>query len=159
MEQTFKLRQTGAELQAILDKCVELPTREELDAELEAAYHKPEDGIPNEDLSEEVRVSLSKADTALQEAYEIINHADLSLRAGTYNINSIESIVRIWNEGKIPVFVAHLTDDNVDFVAILQKDSKERFVGDYFAGSKRFHFYSLAATSQYATASISVSNI
>ena len=94
MEQTFKLRQTGAELQAILDKCVELPTREELDAELASAYHKPEDGIPNEDLSEEVRTSLSKADTALQEAYEVINHADLSLLAGTYNINSIASIVR-----------------------------------------------------------------
>lgn len=159
MEQTFKLRQTGAELQAILNKCVELPTREELDAELASAYHKPEDGIPNEDLSEGVRTSLNKADTALQEAYEIINHADLSLRAGTYQINSIASIVRIWNEGKIPIFVAHLTDDNVDFVAILKKDSTEHFVGDYFAGSKRFHFFSLAATSQYATASISVSNI
>lgn len=156
MEQTFKLRQTGAELQAILDKCVELPTREELDTELSEAYHLPEGGIPSEDLSEEVRSSLSKADTALQEAYEVITHADLTLVGGIYTISRVTHINKIWEAQKVPVFIAHLVDDDVDFVAVLKKDANGRFVGDYFYGTKRFHFLSMPATSQFATAAISV---
>ena len=152
----FKLTQTGAEVQALLNKCAALPTRGQLDDEIAAAYHLPDGGIPRTDLSEDVRGSLALADSALQTAYEVHNHGDLDKREGNYLISNITAINNIWAAGKIPVFIAHLVEDDVDFVAMLQKDVNNRFVGEFFTGTKRFRFFSLPATSIFATAVINV---
>lgn len=155
----YKLTQTGAEVQALLDKCQALPTREQLNDEIAAAYHLPDGGIPRTDLSEDVRGSLALADSALQTAYEVHNHGDLNKREGDYQVTGITAINDIWNAGKIPVFIAHLVDDDVNFVAMLQKDENNHFVGEYFTGTKRFRFHSSQATSQFATATIYVYDI
>ena len=152
----YKLTQTGAEVQALFNKCTALPTREQLDAEIAAAYHLPDGGIPRIDLSEDVRGSLTLADSALQTAYEVHNHGDLDKRDDNYLISNITAINDIWKAGKIPVFIAHLVEDDVDFVAMLQKDANNRFVGEFFTGTKRFRFFSLPTTSSFSTAAITV---
>lgn len=155
----YKLTQTGAEVQALLDKCQALPNREQLNDEIAEAYHLPDGGIPRSDLSDDVRDSLALADSALQSAYEVHNHGDINRRVGDYQISSITAINDIWTAGKIPVFIAHLVEDDVNFVAMLQKDENNQFVGEYFTGTKRFRFKSLPATSQLATAIIYVYDI
>lgn len=60
-----------------------------LDCEDIGAYPTPENGIPKEDLSSEVRASLSKADTALQEHQSLSGKQD-TLQSGV-NIKTLNN--------------------------------------------------------------------
>ena len=53
-----------------------------------AGYEKPSSGIPRNDLAEDVRASLGKADTALQQHQDISGKEDKSNKTNTINSSS-----------------------------------------------------------------------
>lgn len=59
-----------------------------IEQQIAAKYSKPSSGIPKSDLSEEVKNSLNKAETALQEHQSLIGYA-----TETYVANAIEQAI------------------------------------------------------------------
>ena len=61
--------------------------------EIEGKYEKPSNGIPQNDLSEDVKTSLSKADTALQKLSELTSETNKALSLLETQAKSLDSAV------------------------------------------------------------------
>lgn len=61
--------------------------------EIEGKYEKPSNGIPQNDLSEDVKTSLGKADTALQKLSELTSETNKALSLLETQAKSLNSAV------------------------------------------------------------------
>ena len=61
--------------------------------EIEGKYEKPSNGIPQNDLSEDVKTSLGKADTALQKLSELTSETNKALSLLETQAKSLDSAV------------------------------------------------------------------
>lgn len=82
-----------------------------LTLEISQKYTKPAGGIPSSDMSEAVRTSLSKADTALQEHQDISGKADLADLAAVATTGEYSDLLNKPVIPTIPTNVSAFTND------------------------------------------------
>lgn len=82
-----------------------------LTLEISQKYTKPAGGIPSSDMSESVRASLSKADTALQEHQDISGKADLADLATVATTGEYSDLLNKPVIPTIPTNVSAFTND------------------------------------------------
>ena len=112
-------------------------------------YKIPGGGIPSTDMAYEVRESLSKADSALQSAYETINAYVVKNETGKYDFLEPQygNCLRVWNAGKIPVL--QLIDSSqlpkISLIAIVMmlpvvKGAPSGFIGTQYKDASSFFY-------------------
>lgn len=107
------------------------------------------------DIIDEI-ISQMETDS-LKEAYTVVNAGTLTKTGNIYNISDtiIRNINTIYNvDKKIPILIATLSNDSIEFASIISKSSDNKFYGEFHTNSNRYYFSSLTY-SQLATGVIS----